>query len=124
MNPDLTKVPALKDLLILDKQTNLQSFLGLINYIQPFISGLANKTIFHYEQLAKWDWNPLTNVAFQCLKSGICSMLLKTTLAYYDSTQPVIVQTNGSTYGLGAALVQNVWSITFASKTLTDIKMY
>ena len=49
-------------------------------------------------------------------------MLLKTTLAHYDPTKPLILQTNASKYGLGAALIQNNRPIAFASKTLTDVE--
>ena len=49
-------------------------------------------------------------------------MLLKTTLAYYDHTQPLVLQTKASEYGLGAALNQNNRPIAFASKTLTDVE--
>ena len=49
-------------------------------------------------------------------------MLLRTTLAYYDHTQPLVLQTDGSEYGLGTALIQNNRSIAFASKTLTDME--
>ena len=46
MPPDPSKVQALQDLPAHDLQTKLQSFLGLINYLQPFIPGLSAKTSF------------------------------------------------------------------------------
>ena len=46
IKPNPTKVPALQDLPIPDNQMKLQSFLGLINYLQPFIPCLANKKMF------------------------------------------------------------------------------
>ena len=49
-------------------------------------------------------------------------MLLRTTLAYYDHIQLLVMQTNASEYGLGAALLQNNKPITFPSKTLTDVE--
>ena len=91
-------------------------------YLQPFIPSLASKTTFLHEQVTKWDWNPSTTQSFHCLKSHICNTLLKITLAYYDHTQPLILQTNASEYGLSAALIQNNRPIAFASKTLTDIE--
>ena len=122
MKPDPSKMQAFQDLLTLNSPTRLQSFLGLINYLQPFIPSHANKTTFLCEQLAKWDWNPSTNKAFQHLKSWICSTLLKTTLMYYGRTNPVIVQTDTSEYGLGAAMIQDRCPIAFASRMLTDVK--
>ena len=44
------------------------------------------------------------------------------TLPYYDRHQPLIVHTDASEYGLGAALLQNNKPIAFASKTLTDVE--
>ena len=52
----------------------------------------------------------------------ICSILLKTTLTYFDRTQLFIVQTDASDYGFSTTLVQNGWPITFASKTLTNVE--
>ena len=60
--------------------------------------------------------------AFQQLKQWICKTLLKTTLAYYDRSQPLSIQTDASEYGLGTALLQNNRPIAFASKTLTDME--
>ena len=77
--------------------------------------------MFLHELLAKWDWNPSTDAAFQHLKAWICHTLLTTTLTYYDWTKPVTVQTETRKYGLDAALIQSGQPITFASKTLTNV---
>ena len=122
MQLDPSKIHALQDLPTPDSQTKLQSFLGLINYLQPFIPGLYTKTQFLHEQLAEWDWNPSTDSAFQCLKAWICQTLLKVTLAYYVRSKPVIMQTDTSEYGLGTALMQGGCPTAFASKSLTDVE--
>ena len=122
MKPDPTKIQALQDLPKPDNHKQLQSFLGLINYLQPFLPGLASKTTFLREQISSWDWNPSTDIAFQKLKHWICKTLLNTTLAYFDRTKPVVIQTDASEYGLGAALLQDGRPIAFASKTLTDVE--
>ena len=49
-------------------------------------------------------------------------MLLKSTLAYYDCTKPLILQTDASKYGLSTALIQTNRPIVLASKTLTDVE--
>ena len=117
-NPGLTRPPSP------DSQTKLQSFLGLINYLQPFIPGLSAKTSFLHEQLSQWDWNTSTHTAFYCLKSWICQTLLKVNLAYYDRTKPVVIQADASKFRLGAALLQGGWPKAFASKTLTDVESH
>ena len=90
--------------------------------MQPFLPGLASKTTFLREQVRNWDWNPSTDQYFHWLKSWICNTLLSTTLAYYDCTQLLVLQTDASEYGLSAALIQNNRFIAFASKTLTDVE--
>ena len=122
MKPDPIKIQALRDLPTPQTQKQLQSFLGLVNYLQPFLPDIAAKTTFLREQFSKLDWTPSTDSAFQQLKQWICKTLLKTTLAYYDRSQPLSIQTDASEYGLGAALLQNNRPIVFASKTLTDME--
>ena len=121
IKPDPMKIQAVQDLPTPQTQKQLQSFLGLVNYLQPFLPGIASKTTFLREQISQWDWNPSTDNSFQKLKQWICNTLLKTTLAYYDRHQPLTVHTDASEYGLGAALLQNNRPIAFASKTLTDV---
>ena len=118
MQQDPSKLQALQDLPAPDLQTKLQSFLGLINYLQPFIPCLSAKTSFLQEQLSQRDWNPSTDAAFQHLKAWICQTLLNVTLAYYDRTKPVMIQTDASEFRLGAALLQGGQPIAFASKPL------
>ena len=122
MKPDPKKVQALQDLPIPQTQKELQSFLGLINYLQPFLPDLSHKTTFLREQVTNWEWTPSTDAAFHRLKQWICNTLLKTTLAYYDDTKPVEVHTDASEYGLGAALIQHNKPVAFASKTLTPVE--
>ena len=121
---DPSKIQALQHIPTPNSHVKLQSFLGLINYPQPFISSLSSKTTFLHEQLTKWDWNQLMDAAFQHLKAWICQTQLNATLMYYDRSKPVIVQTDTSRYVLGATLIQSSHPIAFASKNLTDIKTY
>ena len=72
MKPDPVKVQALQDLPAPPNPKQLQSFLGLINYLQPFIPSLGSKTTFLREQVTNWDWNPSTNQSFHHLKPHIC----------------------------------------------------
>ena len=122
IKPNPMKIQALQDLPTPQTQKQLQSILGLVNYLQPFLPGIASKTTFLHEQISQWDWNPSTDNSFQKLKQWICNTLLKTTLIYYDRDQHLTVHMDISEYGLGAALLQNNRPIAFASKTLTDVE--
>ena len=86
--------PSPQDLPTPNSQVRVQSFLGLINYLQPFIPSLSSKIMLLQEQLTKWDLNPLTDPAFQYLKAWICQTLLNATVVYYDRSKPLIVQTD------------------------------
>ena len=46
MQLDPFKIQTLQDLPTPNSQPKLQSILGLINYLQPFIPGLSSKTTF------------------------------------------------------------------------------
>ena len=105
-----------------ENHEQLKAFLGLINYLQPFLPNLASETTFLREQILHWDWNPSTDATFQKLKQWICKTLLNTTLTYFDCTKPVVIQKDASEHGLGAALPWDGRPIAFASKTLTDIE--
>ena len=122
MKPDPKKVQVLQDLPIPQTQKELQSLLGLINYLQPFLPDLFHKTTFLREQVSNWDWTPSTDASFHHLKQWICNTLLKTTLAYYDFTKPVEVHTDASKYGLGAALIGHNKPVAFASTTLKPVE--
>ena len=81
MKPDPMKIQALQDFPTPENHKQLQSFLGLINYLQPFLSDLGSKTTFLREQILHWDWNPSTDATFQKHKQWICKTLLNTALA-------------------------------------------
>ena len=122
MKPDPKKVQALQDLPTPHTQKELQSFLGLINYLQPFLPDITHKTTFLREQVSNWDCTPSTDASIHHLKQWIRNTLLKTTLAYYDHTKQIEIHTDASEYELGASLIQDNRPIAFASKTLTDVE--
>ena len=119
MKPDPIKVQALQDLLAPQNQKELQSFLGLVNYLQPFLPDITTKTTFLHEQVSEWD---STDSAFQLLKQWICNTLLKTTITYYDRNKLLVIQIDASEYGLVAVLLQNNRPTAFTSKSLTDVE--
>ena len=88
MKPFPAKVQALQDLPAPHNPKQLQSFLGLINYLQPFLLGLTSKTTFLREQVTKWDWNPSTDQSFHHLKSWIYNTRLKPPLAIMTISNP------------------------------------
>ena len=98
----------------------LQSFLGMVTYLSPFILQLSSHTAA-LRGLLKADvehsWNATYQVAFDKLKSLVCE---DTTLMYFNMKKPVKIQVDASSKGLGATLIHDEGPVTFTSKVLTE----
>ena len=102
----------------------LQQFLGMVQYLAPFIPNLSDRTSMLRDLIKKeipWEWTPTHQKFFQDIKSAICNAV---TLNYFDPNLQTKVQVDASQKGLGAALIQTDSSgkekvIAFASKALT-----
>ena len=100
-------------------QAELISFLGLAQYLSPFIPQLSAKTQVMRQLLKKdtpWEWTAECRQAFNDVKLAISKDLL---LGYFDPREPVEIEVDASMKGLGAALLQKGRPVAFASKSLT-----
>lgn len=108
----------------------LQSFLGLVNYINKWIPNLATMTEplkqLLRQKMGKRDsleklWSEEQNKAFQKLKQMLTKIQ---SLGYYDVQDATQVIADASPVGLGAVLVQNNAKgpriIAYGNRTLTD----
>jgi RNase H-like domain found in reverse transcriptase/Reverse transcriptase (RNA-dependent DNA polymerase) len=112
----------------------LRSFLGLASYYRRFVKGFANiaqplhQVVTNtHEQFGKRNkrqditnlWGPEQQSAFNRLKTALTTTPV---LGYPDFTLPFILETDASSYGLGAVLSQKqadgVKVIAFASRSL------
>ena len=79
----------------------LQSFLGMINFVQLYIPHLSNHIVSLRELLKKnqvFYWNDNTNTTFQMLKTFMSKAL---------STHPAVLQVRSSHHHLGTC--QKAW---------------
>ena len=120
MRPDPKKCDSIHERPAPGNVSELQSFLGLVQYLAPFVPNLSEKTKL-LRQLCKksshYEWTAEHNKAFNDLKQAIHKDL---ELQYYNSREPTVLEVDASSNGLGAALIQNNRPIAFASKSLTD----
>ncbi len=118
VKPDPSKVKAIIDMEPPTEVKQLQSFLGMVNYLNRFSPRLASLTA-PLRALLKRDshyaWSPSHEKSFHEIKSEIEKT---TALRYYDPSKPLFVQVDASGSGLGAALIQEHGPIAFASKSL------
>ena len=99
----------------------LQSFLGLCNYLAIYVPSLS-AVLQPLCELTKKDtdfqWNSQYDTLYQCAKDNILKNWQ--TWCYYDHDLPVSLETDTSQSGLGAVLLQNGRPVSFMSKALTD----
>ena len=118
--PDTSKIEAITSMAAPTSLKELQTFLGMANYLSRFAPNLADVAA-PLRELCKKDsefvWGPEHQKCFEEVKTLISS---PTVLKYFDENKPVTLHVDASTRGLGAALVQEHGVIGYASKTLSD----
>ena len=120
IKPDPNRIRAIANL---PKPTNikdLQTILGMVNYLHRFTPKLSIISA-PLRDLCKKDtvfvWGPEHDKAFADIKSEISK---GTTLRYYNPKEPLALQVDASSRGLGTALIQSGGLIAYASKALTE----
>ena len=124
MHPDPKKIQGIVEMTAPQDKQQLQSFLGMVNYMGTFIPHLSHHTEplrSMLKQDSVFAWDEVKTRSFQQIKSLILKAN-ETPLRYYDRFKPVIVQADASLRGLGACLIQDDQPIAFASKSLTDVE--
>ena len=123
-HPDPSKVSAIKEMPAPQNKGELQSFLGMVTYLSPFIPQLSSHTATLRGLLktnVEYSWNATYQVTFDKLKSLVCE---DTALRYFNMKKPVTIQVDASGKGLGATLIQDDGPVTFASKALTPTEQH
>ena len=102
------------------KKKQVQSYIGMINYLSKFSARLF-EIAEPIRELAKdnvpFNWGPEHQFAFPQMKKEIASIPI---LTYYNQKKQTVLQTEASIKGLGACLLQEEKSVCFACKALTD----
>ena len=126
MHPDPKKVQGITEMTAPTEKQQLQSFLGMVNYMGTFIPNLSHHTEPLRAMLKKdnvFHWDDQQTRSFQQVKTLI-TKANTTPLRYYDRNLLVTVQADASLRRLGACLIQQHKGkdqpIAFASKSLTD----
>ena len=120
ISSDPEKVAAIQALRPPENKAELQTFLGMVNYLQQFIPQLSENTAPLREMTkngVNFTWNDTYQMVFEEIKELVKEDIL---LTYYDRKKPVTVQCDYSKQGLGVALVQDGRPVQFASKAISD----
>ena len=119
VRPDPSKVDAVLNMPPPSDKSGVQRLLGMVNYLAKFIPGMSEITAPLREILKEnvpWHWTNKHQIAFEKIKEILATDPI---LKYYDVTKPVVLQTDASSKGLGAVLLQDGCPIAYASRTLT-----
>ena len=118
--PPQSKVSAITAMPASTCKKQVQSFIGIINYVSEFsawLSELAEQMRELSKEKIPFNWRPEHQSPFTMMKTEIA---IAPILAYYNPKKWTILQTDASIKGFGACLLQDEKPVHFASKALTE----
>ncbi|MCG7879449.1 MAG: RNase H-like domain-containing protein, partial [Candidatus Thiodiazotropha endolucinida] len=121
VKPSPNKVSAVSNMDPPTNRAELETFLGMINYLSKFCPNLEEISSPLRKLLVKdveFTWDTPQADAFQKVKD-IITQTPGPVLAYYDPKKPLTLQCDASKSGLGATIMQDGRPIAYASKSLT-----
>ncbi|KAL1448662.1 hypothetical protein WDU94_005557 [Cyamophila willieti] len=116
---DENRVLAIKNLKAPSNKKELQSILGMINFLRPFIPNLSELIVPFKNLLTKdviFSWNKIHEDQLNKIKMIICNLSL---LSNFDITKPIVVQADASQFAIGCSLLQDDKPVFFASRCLS-----
>ena len=120
IKPDPKKVNAIRDMPPPKDGDEMRRFLRHINYVSSSQTVLPNRSLSGvssmYQRRLVWAEDQMR--AFTRLKELVANEKM---LQYFNRVnEPIVVQTDASTGGLGAVLMQNDKPVCYASRSLTS----
>lgn len=104
IHPSSAKVQAVLEVCEPEKRTELQSFLGLVNYYRKFIPNMSTLVSPLNQSLSNdtlWCWSKEFQLSFQALKDTLAS---SNVLVFYNPKLEVQLAVDASPVGLGAVI--------------------
>ena len=120
MAADPAKAEAINNMPCPTDKKGVQRFVGTCQYLSRFVPNMS-ESLRPLQELTKNDvkfiWSRVHETAFKSAKEKIMNACL---LRYYDVRKPVVLQTDASDTGLGAALMQEGHPVAFTSCKLNS----
>ena len=120
LKPDPKKVDVIVKMPEPKDKTQLTSFLGMCNYLSPYIPRLSDVTSTLRELNKKnvyFQWNATYDRAFRQAKLHVANVV---TLKYFKPQAPIIIECDALGVGVGGVLLQHGQPVTFISQALTE----
>ena len=114
---DPKKVAAVREWPVPKSQRQVRGFLGLAGYYRRFVQGYAAMVSPLTDLLRKdgFKWEERETTAFEALKQQLCTAPI---LSLPDFEETFVVETDASSEGIGAVLMQNNRPICYFSRKL------
>lgn len=120
LKPSPERVRAVLDMPTPTNTEAVHRFIGLVGYLHKFIPNLSQEAKplrVLLEKDVQWHWDKPQEDAFQRLKQLVTEAPV---LQYYNVKKPVVMQTDASKSGVGAALIQDDHPVAFGSRALDE----
>nr|XP_037290834.1 uncharacterized protein LOC119186244 isoform X1 [Rhipicephalus microplus] len=101
-------------------QKELQTFLGMVNFVSRFIPNMSDLTAPLRELLKKnvaWLWEDRQDASFKALKEALATAPV---LSYYEKGKPIRLSVDASQNGVGAVIIQDGHPLAYSSRSLTE----
>ena len=119
LKADPKKVKAIINLPVPTNKTEMSSFLGMCNYLAPFIPRLSDVTEPLRQLIKKatiFTWNESYDRAFRRAKLCVANVVM---LWYFNPDKAITIECDASGC-IGGVLIQDDQPILFVSQALTD----
>lgn len=120
LQADESKISVIKNYPAPANRKDLMRFVGMVNYLSRFIPNLsANLHTLRklISEKVQWTWSSVEQKEFDKIKTMVSDVK---TLQYYDMKQPLWIECDASSFGLGVAVYQDNRIIGYASRTLSQ----
>ena len=118
--PAQSKITTIVEMPSPSSKKEVQSFIGMINYLSKFpptLTELAELIRDLVKEKVPFNWGPEHQESFAVLKKEIIRAPIP---AYYNPQKETVLETDVSTKGLEACLLQDEKLVYLASKALTE----
>ena len=122
MAADPKKTQVIKEWPIPKDAKDLRQFLGLASYYRRYIRNFANIAAPLHQMTQKstrFSWNQECKQAFSTLKQCLVQSPVLTFPDFSSTAKPFVLQTDASSFGIGAVLEQTGKVVAYASRILT-----
>ena len=124
LKPDPRKIEAIRNMDPSTSLPDLQTFLGMVQYLGRYIPNLASVSAVLWDltkSANEFQWNPEHQQAADKVKKLIAS---PGSLQYFDGRKTVTIQVDATMRGLGATLLQSKGPAEYRSKLFSETERH